>query len=332
VTDNATEKKKGGGLKIPKWIDKLLLVIGLGLLAWVVSQYPLDETVKTISDMWPRVLIAPLVAVSWFGTSTMAMWLLLDRRVRWLRILWIRLVGDSYNALLPLAGFGGEPFKIRQLSQDVEPSFVMATLIRDRVIDNAVGFLFGATELAVGLTAYAVDDKIRVGLFGYIAVCAALGIGGMALVLTRVTGRLGAWIAKVFGDTPPDQIDTLPLGRTLAVAACFVGSRILGLTEKIVFLWILGLPHDFVTAGFVDGFLSAAGYLGFMLPQGIGAFEIATVHVLGYLGATGPQALAFAVGRRGRMWVVGLFGISLHLVVLARNAIRRKWGHTRTTP
>src|SRR5207237_326948 len=142
-------------------VDKLLLAIGLGLVAWVVSRYPLDETVATVASMWPRVLLAPLIALSWFGTSATAMWLLLDRRVRWLRILWIRLVGDSYNALLPLAGFGGEPFKIRQLSQDVETSFVMATLIRDRVIDNAIGFLFGASELVVGLTAYAVDDKIK---------------------------------------------------------------------------------------------------------------------------------------------------------------------------
>jgi hypothetical protein len=315
--------KKSGGLRIPKWVDKVLLLVGFALLAWVVSQYPLEDTIATVASMWPRVLLAPLVALCWFGTSTMAMWLLLDRRVRWLRILWIRLVGDSYNALLPLAGFGGEPFKIHQLSRDVETSLVMATLIRDRVIDNAIGFLFGAAELSIGLTAYAVDDRIAAGLFIYIAACALLGFGGMLLVLTRVPGKIGGWIAKVFGDTPPDKIDTLPLGRTLAVAVCFVGSRVLGLTEKIVFLWILGLPHDFVTAGFVDGFLSAAGYLGFMLPQGLGAFEYATVHVLGYLGATGPQAIAFAVGRRGRMISVGLFGISLHLVALARDAVRR---------
>jgi hypothetical protein len=320
----AKPEKKSGGLKIPRWVDKVLLAAGLALLAYVVSRYDLRDILDTIASMWPRVLLAPLVALTWFGTSTTAMYLLLDRRVGWLRILWIRLVGDSYNALLPLAGFGGEPFKVRQLSMTVEPATVMATLIRDRIVDNSIGFLFGATELTLGLLAYTVGDELRGGLYIYIAVCATIGVLGMGLVLTRLPGKLGGWMAKILGDVAPEKIDILPLGRTLLISLCYIGSRCLGLLEKVVFLWILGLPHDFVTAGFIDGFLSAAGYLGFMIPQGIGIFEGATVYVLGYVGATGPQGLAFAVGRRGRMLVVGLFGISLHLVAVAIRAIRRK--------
>lgn len=317
------QKKQSGGLKIPRWVDKVLLVIGLAVLAYVVSRYPLHDILDTIASMWPRVLLAPVVALCWFGTSTTAMYLLLDRRVGWLRILWIRLVGDSYNALLPMAGFGGEPFKVRQLSMTVEPSFVMATLIRDRIVDNSIGFLFGSVELLLGLLVYTVSDELRDGLYAYIAICATIGVLGMGLVLTRLPGKIGAWMAKILGDVAPDKIDILPIGRTLLISLCYIGSRSLGLLEKIVFLWILGLPHDIITAGFVDGFLSAAGYLGFMIPQGIGIFEGATVYVLGYLGATGPQALAFAVGRRGRMLAVGLFGISLHLVAVAVHAIQR---------
>ena len=319
----ASPPKKSGGMRVPKWVDKALLVVGLGLLGYVISRYPLADIWAAVAGMFPYVLLTPVIAVAWFCTSTMAMFLLLDRRVPWLRILWIRLVGDSYNALLPAAGFGGEPFKVRQLSYTVETPTVMATLIRDRIVDNAMGFLFGATELVLGTMAYTVDVSVRSGLYIYIVVCATLGFAGLALLLTRLPGRFGGWLAKVLGDVAPEQVPTLPLGRVLQVAACFFLSRMLGLLEKVTLLWILGLPHDLVTAGFVDGFLSGAGYLGFMIPQGLGAFEVATVYIVKFLGGTGPQGLAFAFARRGRMLVVGLFGISLHLVVVLRDALRR---------
>ena len=53
-------------------------------------------------------------------------------------------------------------------------------------------------------------------------------------------------------------------------------------------------------------------------------FEGTSVFVLGIIGAPGPLAIAFALAGRGRMLVVGLFGVSLHLAALARNAIARR--------
>jgi uncharacterized membrane protein YbhN (UPF0104 family) len=317
-----TEKKPG--IRIPKWVDKLLFAIGVGLVIYIVSRYPLGQTWDAIAGMFPAVLITPLIAVSWFGSSASALYLLLDRKVSWWRILWIRLVGDSYNALLPAAGFGGEPFKIRQLSQNVEPALVMATLIRDRIIDNAVGFLVSGGGIALGLLRYSVDPKVEVGLFIYGVVCAALGVAGTALMLTRLPGKLGTWLAKVLGDVAPEKIDTLPLGRVLQVGAWYVVSRALGLTEKLALLWILHLPHDVLTVFFIDGAVSAAGYIGFMIPQGLGVFEGATIYVFGVIGAPGPAAVAFAFARRARMITVGLFGISLHLVVVAKNWLARR--------
>jgi hypothetical protein len=313
------EKKRGW--RLPRWIDKALLAVGLALLVYVVSRFPFADILAAVERMWPGVLLTPLIALSWFSTSTTAMYLLLEGRVPWLRILWIRLVGDSYNALLPLAGFGGEPFKIRQLSYTVEPATVMTTLIRDRIVDNAIGFLYGATELTLGLMMYTVPASLKVGLVGYILFCAFIGTTGMALMLTHLPGRLGGWIAKLLADVSTDQIRPLPVGRLLKITACYIGSRTLGLLEKVVLLWVLGLRHDLVTAAFVDSFLSAAGYVGFMIPQGLGVFEGATVYIVGVIGGPGPAAVAFAFGRRGRMLVVGLFGVSLHLAALAKNAL-----------
>jgi Lysylphosphatidylglycerol synthase TM region len=316
-------KPASGGLRVPRWIDKALLAIGLVLFGYVISRYPFGDIRSAVAGMWPGVALTPLIALSWFVSGSSALYLLLDRRVPWLRVLWIRLVGDSYNSLLPLAGFGGEPFKIRQLSYSVDPAFVMATLIRDRIVDNSMGFFFGATELAVGLTGYSVDAKLHAALLGYIGICWLLGVFGIALVRTRLPGRIGGWLARLLGDVAPEQIDPLPVGRLVQVLACCLTSRMLGVLEKVTLLWVLGLPHDLVTAAFIDGMLNAVGYISFMIPQGLGVFEGTSVFVLGIVGAPGPLAIAFSLAGRSRMLVVGLFGVSLHLAAIVRNAIVR---------
>jgi hypothetical protein len=323
VTAEPAAKPRSGGLRIPRGTDKALLVAGLVLFAYVVSRYPLGQIESVITGMWPGVALTPLIALSWFSCSTSALYLLLDRRIPWLRLLWIRLVGDSYNSLLPLAGFGGEPFKIRQLTYSVDSATVMATLIRDRIVDNSMGFLFGATELTVGLTGYAVDTGLHAALLGYIVICGLLGVAGIALVRTRLPGRLGGWLARLLGDAALDQITPLPLARLAQVLGCCVTARALGVLEKVTLLWVLGLPHDLVTAAFVDGMLNAVGYVSFFVPQGLGVFEGTSVGVLGIIGAPGPLAIAFALAGRGRMLVVGLFGVSLHLAAIVRNAIVR---------
>ena len=310
--------------RVPRWLDSALLALGLGLVVYIVSHYPLVDIARSCAQMWPAVAVTPLIALGWFVTNTNVLYHLLDRRVPWIDLLWIRLVGDSYNALLPLAGLGGEPFKVRQLGFYVDSSTALGALIRDRVVDNAMGFVVSATCIAFGLTRYAVPASVRVPLVGYAVVASLVGVAGFALLLTRVPGRLGGWLAKLIGGAAPEQIDRLPPARLVRVAAWCLASKLLGLLEVGSLLWILGLRADVVTVGFVDAFLNAAGSLSLGIPGGLGVLEGAAVYVLGIIGATGTVGVAFAFARRGRMLAVGLFGVSLHLGQLALRAIERR--------
>lgn len=51
-------------------------------------------------------------------------------------------------------------------------------------------------------------------------------------------------------------------------------------------------------------------------------FEGAAVVLFGVLGFPGAAALAFAMARRGRMLVVGLAGVAVHLVASSMPALR----------
>jgi hypothetical protein len=66
---------------------------------------------------------------------------------------------------------------------------------------------------------------------------------------------------------------------------------------------------------YVAGALAAAGFVGGVIPQGIGVDEAATVGIFGLLGLPGEAAIAFALARRGRMLLMSTSGVVLHLAL-----------------
>jgi len=298
-------------------IDLVFLLLGLALLAWMLSRQPLSDIYDAVVRMGPIALAAPLIALAWFPTHSTALWLLLDTRPPWGEVLYNRLVGDGYNALLPMAGLGGEPFKARHLGQFVAMDRVVAALVRDRVIDNAIGFLFSAALLAATLPRLALPAVLTDALWLYAAIAAAIGALSFWLVISRLPRRLGQLLARWLSGSS-EEPPKLPLARALQAALWSMASRVLGVCEIAVLLRAIDAPVDVTTAAFVDSALNAAGFLGFAFPQGIGVFEGSSVYLLGCLGVAAPAGLAFALVRRGRMLVVSLLGVVVHLLRKAR--------------
>ncbi|HSR95871.1 MAG TPA: lysylphosphatidylglycerol synthase domain-containing protein [Kofleriaceae bacterium] len=301
-------------------LDLIFLGLGLALLGWMLSRQPLSDIYGAVVRMGPVALATPLIALAWFPTHATALWLLLDGAAPWGEVLYNRLVGDGYNALLPMAGLGGEPFKARHLSRYAPFDRVVAALVRDRVIDNAIGFLFSAAGVLFTLPRFALPAMLGDALWVYAAIAATLGALSFWLVISRLPGRLGKLLGRWLtgsAEEPP----TLPLGRALLAAAWSMASRVLGVCEIAVLLWAIDAPVDLATALFVDSALNAAGFLGFAFPQGIGVFEGSSVYLLGCLGVPAPAALAFALVRRGRMLVVSLLGVVLHLARRTRSPV-----------
>jgi hypothetical protein len=304
---------------VPRWLDKVFLLVGLALLVWVVSRYPMADLGSAFKRLGPWALATPLVAMLWMCCNTSALHLLLDRRIPWLRLLKIRLIGDGYNALLPLAGMGGEPYRIKHISEFVPVDQTLTALIRDRVIENAVGLLFTGAWIAVALGRWVFASSMRAGMMAYIAFAAVVGLVSVLLMVTSLPGRASAAIAKVVG-VKSDGIVKLPASRFAVVLAWYLGARIAGCLEITLLLWLLGLGFDPVTNLFCYSLLQAAGFIGFAIPAGIGVFEGTAVYLFEVLHFPGPLGVAFAFARRGRMLIVGLFGVVLHLASLPGRA------------
>jgi hypothetical protein len=299
------------------YLDRASLAAGLGLLCWVVLRRPAGIYDAAI-HMGPIAFLSPLIALAWFPTHTTALWVLLDRDVPWGGLFFNRLVGEGYNALLPMAGLGGEPFKLRHLTRFITADRAVAGLVRDRVISNGIGFLFSAGWLVATLPALDLPVALRDGLWGYVA--AAMAIGGLSLwlVVSRLPGRFGRLLGRLLSGTAKEPPRLAPR-RALQAGLWSMVSRFLGMCEIGLLLSTIGVPFHLTTVAFVDSALNAAGFaLGFAVPQGIGVLEGSSVYVLGCLGVEGPSAVAFALVRRGRILCLSLLGVALHLIDTAR--------------
>ena len=67
--------------RAPRWLDVVALVVGLGLLGYVLSRFPLAPVWRACLHAGPLVLTTPLIALVWVVLNTLGMSVLVEHRV-----------------------------------------------------------------------------------------------------------------------------------------------------------------------------------------------------------------------------------------------------------
>jgi len=296
--------------KIPRWTDVAFLAAGLALLVWMIARQPLGDLGRACARIGPTALLTLILALGWHACSALALGVLLEGKIRWRTLLWVRLAGESYNALL--VGVGGEPFRLRTLARQVPADRVMTAMIRERVLDLAIGFVFSAAFLLVGVRRYPLAPALRAAIALYAIVTLTVAAAATALVVSRIPGRAGSWLQRLVGGAQSGAATPLDAGRFVRVAALYLIARTLGLAEISLLLHALGLDFTLLTVGFIEGNLNASGTLAFMVPQAVGVFEGTSVMLFRLFGFAAAGGIAFALVRRARMLGILVVGIFLH--------------------
>lgn len=312
--------------RVPRWVDVACWIAGIGLLVFVVARFPFSSVLDACKRVGPTVAVLPLIAIGWYVTNACGLHVLLDRRVPRKALFWNRFVGEGYNAVLPLAGFGGEPFKLRHLATFVPPAEALTALVRDRLIENAIGYAFSAVWLAASVARFVPHGGLHVSVLVYAAVAGTIAAVYLLTLTTRLPGWLGTAVMRRLG-IESIHVDHVPVSRLAHAALWYLAGRWLGMLEVVVLFAALGLPRDTLTVGFTYNFLQAAGFIGFFLPQGLGVLEGASTWLFSIFGFPAVLGVAFVLARRGRLLLVALAGVVAH--ALARAMGR---GSTSDTP
>lgn len=291
----------------------VLLALGLGLMAWVVSRYPLVEILEALRSLGPEAALIMLFPVAWTLTNAAATHAIVGGVVPFGALVRNRLVSEGWNSLLPL-GVAGEPWKALDLGRWLPQERAVAAVVYGRLIDNMVGLGFSALCLLLGTLVFDIPTSARSWIWIFVAVAVGQTVIYLLLAVSRLPARFGRWMVRVLGRKAAEMPEPVPRGQLARAAAWQLAGRLLGAGEVGVLLIFLDLPADPLHALFLFGGITAAQFLGFFVPAGVGVTEAASVFAFSLLGWPGALAVAHALARRARLLVFGIVGLLLHLV------------------
>jgi uncharacterized protein (TIRG00374 family) len=305
----------------------LFLIVGLALLGWVLSQADLNALADAVSTIgWGVLLVLAVYALVF--TADTGVWLLTIQSfrpdARHLSRAWkIRIVGELFNVITPLAGFGGEPVKAALLKRHhgiaLREGAASVILYRTVTTLALVAFLGGGFILAMNAPAFPDTQKLIAGI-GLAAL--SLGIALFYLVQRyRITSLTGTWLStkrlgRMIGgilhhihdlDERLVRFYTQDPRRLAGAFALSCLAWLLGAFEIYVTLHLLGHPVSYWEAWIIEGAAQLVRAGTFLIPASLGAQDGALFLIGAAMTGQPTTGLALAVIRRFRelVWLLG---------------------------
>lgn len=311
----------------------LLALAGVGLGIFLVLWLGAGKVVQAVLSVgwtgfgifvgWELVVIAVLGAA----------WRLVCPGARFIGLIWGRLVREGACNILPLSELGGLAFGARAATLAGVPG---PRAIASTIADIAAEFI---GEIPFVLFAFAMVVLRRPGssLILPLGVGVGLLVAGVAALVwaERHSGALfhgiGRRVAARFVRSADEQADKVQqefddvFGRTrrLGLAAVIhFGGWIAGGIAVWIGYCLLGTRVDMVSAMALEGLLSGALAIAFLVPAGIGVQEVSYVALGRLFGIPAQLSLSLSLLRRARDIAIGAAGLASWQLAEAR-ALRR---------
>jgi putative membrane protein len=291
---------------------------------------------------------APLAAASLYRVVPLAFyagsWRFLiapGSRPATVTLLRLRWIGESVNALLPVAQVGGDVARARLLAQQGAPiPIAAASMVADLGMGAATQVVFTAT----GAVAFSLHGSLDTLARGVVMVCVALAVGAGALVFVarvgtaRILRRLpmlrdGAFDLLTHADTVDRAL--ADIGARRADLAIAFALHVVGWFSQAFETWlILRLISPGVSASAalaIESLALAARSALFVVPGGVGVQEGALMLLAGPFGIDAPVALSLGLIKRMREVVVGAPAI-LAWSIAERRLLDRVWRRLTRRP
>lgn len=317
-------------LKMPgKRIRSLLVAAGVVLFFYLIWRIGFDAILANVRRFGVWFLVILAVGASWLFFQTCA-WSIIQnaffKKVRFLALFRIKIIGDALNVLLPSASLGGEAARAYLLKKAVP----LKEGIPSVVFDKTVEFVASTAFLVLGLLLGSLFVRLPEGLLAPTVICLAVttagviflvvfSVRGVCATLARITARLPRvrkWVEgrKEHLEALDENLRLLyrrgHLKTASAVALHFLG-RLAGSVEVLIVLRVLGVPVGLIQAVFIYSVIVIINTVFFILPGQWGVTESASMLLLQALGWPAAVGLSLGVIRRIRKLVfVGLaFGL-----------------------
>lgn len=327
-------------MKLAKLLFVAMGVTLLGVLLVQTDLRPIVHEVAAVGLPGMALVLALYVVSFWADVASWQVTLeSADMGWQWTKRLYlVRMIGEAYNNITPMASMGGEPVKAWLLKhhygvsyRDAGASLVLAktTSMFGLVLFVALGFGlilaqpelapaqkwmagFGLVGLVVWIVVFFLMQRLRLSTF------AATRLGR-----TRFGARLTRVLAVM------RDVDVLFVrfyaehrGRLLGSTAWAVVNWLLGVVEIYLILSFMGARVSWTDAWIIESMVQLARTATFFIPAGIGTQEGMLLVTCAALTGSPSTGLSVALVRRSReiVWILCSLGLASLLAVSPRRA------------
>jgi len=307
--------------KLRTALKALLGVLIVTVLLWRVNLQAIGLALASYSWPW---LLAALLVISASWPVAAARWALLIRKVQFLHILDLTMIGQFYSIVFP-GQVAGEFVKAYRLGKgNIDAERLAATVLLDRILGLIALLLVASVGLL--LSKQRVPDTISFVFAGLtvVLICSllALRLGAVHKLAISMIARLQHTRLREYALSVRRAVDAwrgfteIPLR---LAASFFLGVlfQMLGVAMLAILAANLGILLALADWAWIAGVVSLAVLLPVSV-GGIGLREGALVGCLGFLGVAPERALALSFGVFALTLVGALTGGMLEMIEVVR--------------
>ena len=314
-----------------RFVKVFYFALGIGLLGLVLAEIDLAEVAQQVAKVGSGILVLVGIYFVAFAIDSIT-WQVAIRGVP-LNLLWayriwkLRMVGESFNAVIPAGGMGGEPVKATMLKTHYGINYRegTASLILAKTINMIALVIF-----LIGGFALMIEAQALPKVYEYVAGAGLLAFTvGVFLffVIQRlsITSITGTWISRWrIGRRLEDVLHhihdmderllhfyTETRGRFAAALVLALINWMLGVVEIYYALVFLDRPVTWAEAWIIEAVAQMVRTGAFFIPAAIGIQEGAFLLICGAITGSAPIGVAVSVVRRIRevIWIVWGFAV-----------------------
>jgi len=288
-------------------------LLGLGVLIFLLQRMGMDAVGRSLTEVGAGFAFPLLAAIPTVVAPAFSLAPLLRGPVPAWSLIRITTIGAGLNQLLPMAGFGGEPYRIQALGRDVGVENASHALILSRIVNTLPGM--GVASITLPLTVLLVPLSRGVSI-AFVAAGVAFFLGFMAiltLAMSRTPTRVTRFLVQKLSGGGAIVASPLPKKQILKTLAWNLLGRLFVLVEMAVILRLVGLDAGLVEIVTINSFLALSEVV-FFIPQGLGVHEVGFAGAFTVLGLPPHLAVSFGLIRRARQIVYSLLGVFLYVV------------------
>ncbi|MFA5975418.1 MAG: lysylphosphatidylglycerol synthase domain-containing protein [Elusimicrobiota bacterium] len=302
------------------------ILIGLTIVGYLVHQVGWGVIRHTLGLLEWGYVIVLCYPLSWMVFNTTGWFWALHvqyaSRLSLLRLLPIRLAGETFNSLLPSGYVGGEPLKAKLLGgiiplREATSSVLIAKSAQSigLVVFVGLGLTLGQNQSSSSIPQRGTWTALAI-LAGGIAIFSVLlarrSFSRLGRGLYRIT-RLG-WIQRrekylVSLDESLGNFYREGKGRFFMSIVFHLMGWLAGALEVAVIFWLIDHPIGWRQAWFIGAMAQLASVIGLLVPAGVGLYEGGHYMAASLLGINPALGLSVSLVRRVReiFWdVLGL--------------------------